>query len=70
MGIARGLQPTETLNLGCRCITDAAISPDSTKLAVVSKDGLLRVFCARSHRLQTGFQVRVCILTLEDDFGV
>jgi len=44
------------MDIGGGCINDAAISPDETKLAVVSKDGLLRIFCASTRRLQSGFQ--------------
>ena len=53
----RGITAEETMDIGGGCIQDAATSPDGSKLAVVSKDGLLRVFDATSRQLQTGFQV-------------
>lgn len=53
----RTIHPTETTDIGGGCIHDAAISPDGTKLAIASKDGLLRIFSATSRELQTGFQV-------------
>eukprot|EP00803_Ostreobium_quekettii_P001562 evm.model.scf_55.10 EVM.evm.TU.scf_55.10 scf_55:169737-177987(-) len=55
-GSNRGMPPGDTLDLGCGAIHDAAFSPDATKLAVVAQDGLLRVFCATTRHLQTGFQ--------------
>ncbi|GMH35558.1 hypothetical protein BSKO_03426 [Bryopsis sp. KO-2023] len=52
----RGVAPNDTIDLCCGCIHDASVSPDGTKLAVVSKDGLLRVFDSNSRQLLTGFQ--------------
>lgn len=60
-GSTRGVAPCYTINLCCGCINDTSISPDGTKLAVVSKDGLLRVFDAHSKQLLTGCQVRIQI---------
>ena len=60
----RGIPPGEILDLGCSTIYGAAFSPDGSMLAVAAQDGLLRIFCAASRHLLTGFQVGWCMLQL------
>ena len=55
--VVKGVMPDATMDIGGGCIHDAAISPCGSKLAIASKDGALRIFCAQSRQLETGFQV-------------
>lgn len=61
---SRGLSPSEVIELDCGCIYDAVVSPDGSKLAVVSKDGLLRVFNTENKKLLSGFQVSLFLTLL------